>query len=98
DATGPWLTITALEVDWRPWQLLRRTLDVARLELTEVALARLPAAAPEAPEDSGGGDLRSLLDFPLKVRLGSLTAQEVAIGAPVLGQAARFSLSGDARR
>lgn len=97
DAGGPWLTIAALELDWRPWRLLRRTLDVARLELTEVALARLPAAGPETG-DEGGGDLRSLLDFPLKLRLEGLAAGEIALGAPVLGQAARFSLSGAAGR
>src|SRR3546814_549188 len=79
DTGGPWLTIAVLEVDWRPWRLLRRTLDVERLELTEVALARLPAAGP-GTDDEGGGGLRSLLDFPLKLRLRSLAAGEITLG------------------
>src|SRR3546814_15122136 len=63
DAGGPWLTIAALEVDWRPWRLLRRTLEVARLEMPEVALARLPAAGPKTAAEAGRRGLRRLPDL-----------------------------------
>src|SRR3546814_19383995 len=65
---------------------------------SEIALARLPAGPPEAESDEGGGELGALLDFPLKFRLGRLAVDEIALGEPVLGQAARFSLTGDAQR
>src|SRR3546814_8611893 len=61
-----WLTISAVEIGWRPWRLLDRTIDVERIELSEIALARLPAGPPEAESDEGGGELGALLDFPLK--------------------------------
>jgi translocation and assembly module TamB len=98
DAEGAWLTVAALKIDWRPWQLLSRTLDVERLELTGVDLARLPAAPPETADEDGGSDPSQLLDFPLKVRLGRLAADEITLGEPVLGQAARFTLAGEAGR
>src|SRR3546814_8306459 len=98
DNEGPWLTISAVEIGWRPWRLLVRTIDVERIELSEIALARLPAGPPEAESDEGGGELGALLDFPLKFRLGRLAVDEIALGEPVLGQEARFSLAGDAQR
>src|SRR3546814_20741024 len=54
DNEGPWLTISAVEIGWRPWRLLVRTIDVERIELSEIALARLPAGPPEAESDEGG--------------------------------------------
>src|SRR3546814_19323497 len=65
-----------------------------RIELSEIALARLPAGPPEAESDEGGGELGALLDFPLKFRLGRLALDEIALGDPVLGPAAPFSLTG----
>src|SRR3546814_1132006 len=40
DNEGPWLTISAVEIGWRPWRLLDRTIDVERIELSEIALDR----------------------------------------------------------
>ncbi|MGD1878671.1 MAG: hypothetical protein ACFB13_14380, partial [Kiloniellaceae bacterium] len=98
DAEGPWLTVAALEIDWRPWALLGRTLDVERLKLTGVDLARLPASGEPVSEAEDGGGAGALLDFPLNVRVGRVAVDEIALGAPVLGQAARFPLAGEARR
>jgi translocation and assembly module TamB len=98
DGDGPWLTLSSLAVDWRPWQLLSETLDIERIALTGVSLSRLPAATSTDEAEESDTDLRGLLDFPLKVRLGRLTADEIDLGEPVLGQAARFTLSGEAGR
>src|SRR3546814_7845798 len=75
DNEGPWLTISAVEIGWRPWRLLDRTIDVERIELSEIALARLPAGPPEAESDEGGGELGALLDFPLKFRSEEHTSE-----------------------
>ncbi|MEQ9607732.1 MAG: hypothetical protein RLN99_08710, partial [Kiloniellaceae bacterium] len=99
DGEGRWLTIAALAVDWHPWSLLERTLDVESLKLTGVDLARLPSAPAEAAtQDHSGATSLDLLNFPLKVRIGRLAADQIALGEPVLGQAARFTLSGEAGR
>jgi len=97
DGNGPWLSIAALELDWRPWQLLRSTVAVDRLAFSGVELARLPSGEGKEAQDAGG-DPRDLLQFPLKIRLGRLTADEIALGEPVLGEAARLTLSGEAQR
>src|SRR3546814_11299956 len=95
DNEGPWLTISAVEIGWRPWRLLDRTIDVERIELSEIALARLPAGPPEAESAEGGGELGALLDFHLKFRLGRLAADQLPLGQPEPGQRARFPLTGD---
>ncbi len=97
DGAGKWLTIAGLDVDWHPWSLLHRTLDIETLKLTGVDLARLPQSpsAPDAAADSTDG---TSFDLPLAVRVGRLSADEIALGAPVLGQAARFTLAGEAGR
>ncbi len=93
DAGGAWLTIAGLDLAWRPWALLGGTLEVDSLVLSQVALVRLPAAPAQPPDtvDSDGGSLPQL---PVKVRVGRLAADEIALGEAVLGQAARFTLAG----
>ncbi len=94
DAEGAWLTVAGVEVDWRPWALLDRTLEIDGLALSSVELARLPAAPAEPAGEAEAEDAGGLPRLPLKVRIGRLSADEIALGAPVLGQAARFTLVG----
>lgn len=99
DAGGSFLTIASLRIEWEPWQLLRRTLALREVALGAVELARLPAGAQAGAEDEDAATTpRDLLDFPLKIRLDRLAVEEIALGAPVLGQPARFTLTGQADR
>ncbi len=94
DAEGSWLTIAGLDLTWRPWALLGGTLEIDSLVLSRVALARLPAAPAEAPEAAAESGSAGLPQLPVKVRVGRLAADEIALGEAVLGQAARFTLAG----
>ncbi|MEQ8356335.1 MAG: translocation/assembly module TamB domain-containing protein [Kiloniellaceae bacterium] len=97
DSEGSWLRVGSLEVTWRPWELLNRTLEVESLALTGVSLDRLPAEPAAATDDGAEEDAAAGLPLlPLKVRIRQLAADEIALAAPVLGQAARFSLAGEA--
>lgn len=97
DGAGQWLAIAGLDIDWHPWSLLKRTLDIENLKLTGVELARLPQSPPASDAGADGTGSTSF-DLPLAVRVGRLSADEIALGAPVLGQAARFTLAGEAGR
>ncbi|NIA71402.1 hypothetical protein HBA54_22665 [Pelagibius litoralis] len=98
DAAGPWLTVSMLEIDWRPWRLLGQTLDVEALSLTAIDIPRPPVRPEGIPDDSTGtGDLRDLVDFPLNVRIGRLAADKISLGPSVLGQTASFTLTGEAQ-
>jgi len=81
DAEGPFLAVDSLEIEWDPWALLNRTLAVRRITLGTIDLARLPAAAPARAEENGTTTPRDLLDFPLKVRLDRLSAEEIVLVA-----------------
>ncbi len=96
DADGLWLSIAALEVSWQPWSLLNRTLEIDSLKFSEVALTRLPSGEAEAKEENGGDPLAAL-SSPIKVRIGSLNADRISLGQPVLGQAAELALDGSAK-
>ena len=99
DAEGRWLSIAALDLAWRPWQLLSGTLAIDSLALSNVDLARLPsAAAAEAGEYSAETAPTGLPALPFRIRISQLTADEIALGAAVLGQPARFTLAGEATR
>jgi len=42
DAAGQWAEIGRMEVAWRPWQLLFKTIDVKTLSVSDATLERLP--------------------------------------------------------
>ena len=42
DASGQWAEIGRMEVAWRPWQLLFKTIDVKTLSVSDATLERLP--------------------------------------------------------
>ncbi|WP_421935125.1 translocation/assembly module TamB domain-containing protein [Pelagibius sp.] len=96
DRAGPWLQFGAVEVAWRPGALLRGRLDIEALTVRAAALDRLPAESSQGADPAQTSEgLAVLLDPPLDIRIRKLDADEIALGAPVLGQAARFTLQGE---
>ncbi|MCS0493507.1 translocation/assembly module TamB domain-containing protein [Ancylobacter sp. MQZ15Z-1] len=91
DAKGTFAEIDNLRLAWRPLELLRRTLDVTRLEADALKLARLPELPPAAPSESSGGT-----SFALPVRVARLAIGDIDIAEPVLGHAARLSFEASA--
>ena len=98
DAEGEWVVLEDGRIDLDLWALTSGTFRVERLEAARVAVARLPAAGPEAPPSPPGETvLPSLPSLPVAVALDRLAIGRIELGAPVLGQAAVFSLAGDAK-
>ena len=96
DAEGAWLTLTDAQVIWRPLALLRGRVEVAAIEAETITLARLPEGEDAAaPPEAESGPL-TLPHLPVPVRLERLAVETLTLGAPVLGQAARFQIQGRA--
>lgn len=94
DDEGIWLTLTDATLDWNRSALFRGRLEVNEISAASIQLPRLPAASqtmePPAPEASGF----RLPELPVSVNIGSLRAENVEIGAPVIGVAASVSVDG----
>ncbi len=97
DATGVWITLNGVTLDWSRSALLRGVVDVTELSAREIILNRPPVSetAP-SPEASGF----SLPDLPVSIEIGRIAADRIVLGQAVLGDAlearleASMSLSG----
>ncbi|MDB5372159.1 MAG: hypothetical protein JWP04_801, partial [Belnapia sp.] len=98
DAAGEWVVLEDGRIDLDLAALLSGTLRVEQVTAARVALARLPAggSAPAEPAAPSERVLPQLPSLPLDVALERLAIGRIELGAPVLGQAAVFSLDGNA--
>jgi translocation and assembly module TamB len=95
DRDGPWLKIDKVRLIWRRLALLQRRLEVDQLTIDHMQFLRRPLPSKAAPADAWTA--RSILpDLPVKVIVKQFAAQELAIGEPVVGVAARLALAGKA--
>jgi len=98
DAEGVWLTLTDAVLDWNRAALLRGRLSVRDLTAAEIVLARPPLPAPPerglpAPPPAAARGF-ALPELPVAVTIGAIDAARIRLGAPVLGEAAEFRLTG----
>lgn len=94
DPKGVWLTLQGVEMQWTRSALLRGEIEIDTLSAKSIDLPRLPSAVPATvdlptPEAQGF----RLPDLPVSVNIGALSANTIDIGKPVMGQAARLSLT-----
>lgn len=84
DATGVWITLNGVTLDWSRSALLRGVVDVTELSAQEIILTRPPVSetAP-SPEASGF----TLPDLPVSVEIGRIAANRIVLGKAVLGEA-----------
>jgi translocation and assembly module TamB len=91
DATGVWLSVDDIALDWSPLRLLSRTAHVDRLTVGRIAVARLPVSAAPAQPSSGGG-----FSLPVRVDVEALHVARIDVAAPVAGAPASLALDGKA--
>ena len=94
DADGIWLTLKGVTLDWNRSALFGGRVSVDELSAQEIILDRMPVNDPDAlPSPEAGGF--SLPDLPVSVDIGSVVAEKIVLGAPVLGTAVegRFEAS-----
>lgn len=97
DATGVWITLNGVTLDWSRSALLRGVVDVTELSAQEIILTRPPVSdTTPSPEARGF----SLPDLPVSINIGRIAADRIVLGEAVLGEAlearleASMSLSG----
>lgn len=95
DRNGVWLRLDRVRLVWTRSALLLRRLDVDRLEIGKLEILRKPAPQPAGTAPPSDGPI--LPELPLKVILRVFQLNELVLGEPVVGVAARLGATGAAR-
>ncbi|WP_445504546.1 translocation/assembly module TamB domain-containing protein [Microvirga sp. G4-2] len=94
DRNGVWLSLDRARLVWTRTALLRGRLEVNELQIDHLQIPRKPVSTEE--EKTSVSDEPILPELPVKVVVEKFTLQELAVGEPVLGTAARVSAQGSA--
>lgn len=100
DDLGVWLTLEDVSLNWRRAALLRGRLNVDSLTARSLEIARLPEPGEEPAElPSAEAEPFSLElpELPVSINITAFEVSEISLGEPILGQAARLSLTASAR-
>jgi translocation and assembly module TamB len=100
DADGVWLTMEEARLALDYSALLRGAFRVEAVEAARIEVSRLPRPpeeTPPEPRQPAQGVLPRLPNLPVAVELDRLEVRKLEIGAPVLGTAAAFAVSANAR-
>ncbi|HZD92585.1 MAG TPA: hypothetical protein VE224_21035, partial [Pseudolabrys sp.] len=94
DRKGVWLKLDKARIVWsRTALLLHQRLEVDKLEVGDLQILRRPLPSKQAAADSKAPILP---DLPVKVDIKAFSLKQLALGQPVVGEAARLSASGSA--
>ena len=93
DASGAWLEVDTLKVDWSPWALLRGVVHLKDVTVQDVALHRIPPGDADAPPGNVFEDLAALRDLA-RLRIDRISIEPLALDKVVLGQAAVLRANG----
>ncbi|MGR3433487.1 MAG: translocation/assembly module TamB domain-containing protein, partial [Shimia sp.] len=87
DAEGVWLILEEARLDWDRSALLRGRLEVEALAAARLEVLRPPAGEPrEVTPEATPIAVPTLPALPVSVRIGRFAIDEIALGAPVIGE------------
>ena len=95
DRQGPWLKVDKARLVWNRLALFSRRLEVDQLTIGRLEFLRRPLPSETPPPDTGAQQ-PILPELPVKVLIKQFGVQELSLGEPVVGVAARLSISGKA--
>ncbi len=95
DRQGPWLKVDRARLVWNRLALFSRRLEVDQLTIGRLELLRRPLPSETPPPDTGAQQ-PILPELPVKVLIKQFGVQELSLGEPVVGVAARLSIDGKA--
>jgi len=87
DDRGVWLTAERVTLDWSPWALLARRLQIDTLHAATVDMERLPESSPDARSGT--------VSIP-HIDVAHMTVDLLKLGAPLAGTPASLVLRGNA--
>lgn len=92
DASGAWLQLNNLDLDWSPTALFGAALDIERLSAETITVLRKPVASdPETAEPTQSSSLPAI-----EARLGAVAIEALELGPDILGSPIRLRLTGSA--
>ena len=91
DATGIWITLNGVSLDWSRSALLSGEVEINALTADEILIDRLPVTNDGGLPDPEARGF-SLPDLPVSVQIGQLAATRIVLGPTVLGQDVEGSL------
>ena len=95
DREGPWLKVDKVRLIWNRLALFSRRLEVDQLTIGHMQFLRRPLPSETPPPDTAAQ--QSILpELPLKVIIKQFGVQELSLGEPVVGVAARLNITGKA--
>ena len=95
DRNGPWLKVDKARLVWNRLALFSRRLEVDQLTIGRLEFLRRPLPSETPPPDTGAQQ-PILPELPVKVLIKQFGVQELSLGEPVVGVAARLNISGKA--
>ncbi len=97
DDQGIWLTLEGAELVWNRSALLRGRLEVEKLTAARLDLPRLPVSKEEPVQAEAEPFSFSLPDLPVSIEIGELGIDEISLGEPIMGEAAKLRVTANAR-
>lgn len=94
DDQGEWFRAENIVLDWRRAALLRGIVDVTSFSAETVVVSRAPDAGEDLP--SAEAEPFSIPELPVEVRIERFAVGSLQLGAPLLGEAAEFAITGAA--
>lgn len=92
DATGVWITLSGVTLDWSRSALLSGRVEISALTAEEIRVDRLPDAGKDALPDPEARGFQ-LPELPVSVDIGRLAAARIILATPVLGSPVEGSLN-----
>lgn len=92
DDAGVWLTITDGALSWSRTALVTGRVEIDELSAASIDLVRRPKGAATQVEAAPF----ALPELPVSVRIGKLATDHLHLAAPILGEAADFTIDGSA--
>ncbi|MBB1498532.1 translocation/assembly module TamB domain-containing protein [Paracoccus sp. MC1862] len=92
DDEGVWITIRNGAIQWNRSALFARRIDIQELSAGEIIIPRLPGGGESGP--TAEAREFALPTLPVGINIARLSAARVALGEPIIGEAAVVSVDG----